>query len=423
MILMTICTEYIYVRYICVYCTIQGNPGGPLQSGLDLASIFLPKNTALLQMTTHNKTEIYKSLNRKSITKKQLNLLILIDKDTASASEVFTTALMDNYRAIVAGTTSLGKNVAQALIRLSDNSAVALTIALFKGPYGKDLGQGLCPHLYLSSYIHQSLLNIHRNNSYNSLDNGYILHNYYDIDNYDNEYPMNRSSINENITNNTNHTNNNIFLKQNREIESLKEKLKMSQTEVFNLQKQLQSTHNNISSITTKHQQQQQQKLQQQSITKDVIQASSEYKKIEQERDSLLDFIQTELDTNKKYITTIQSIETELNQSKTQNQQLSSQIQAMDLQINNYINQLQISDTNMTELDRQYKTLITEKNEWLIEQESLKNSVKLKNEEVVRLTSINNDQSEQVSIFFIIFCIVFIIILNTVAISLSLYFI
>ena len=109
------------------------------------------------------------------------------------------------------------------------------------------------------------------------------------------------------------------------------------------------------------------------------------------------------MDTNKKYITTIQSIETELNQSKTQNQQLSSQIQAMDLQINNYINQLQISDTNMTELDRQYKTLITEKNEWLIEQESLKNSVKLKNEEVERLTSINNDQSVQVSIFYYYF--------------------
>lgn len=135
---------------------VQGNPGGPLQSGLELASMFLPKHSPLLKMTTHNKTETYKSLNNRYISERKMCLLVLTDQGTASASEVFATAVMDNQRAVVAGAKTLGKNLAQALVRLSDHSAISLTVALFKGPYGKDLECGIQPHLTLKSSVFMS---------------------------------------------------------------------------------------------------------------------------------------------------------------------------------------------------------------------------------------------------------------------------
>lgn len=141
---------------------VQGNPGGPLQSGLELAAMFLPKYSSLLKMTTHNKTETYRSLNNRYIPERKLSLLVLTDQNTASASEVFTTALMDNHRTIVAGTKTLGKNLAQALVRLSDQSAISLTVALFKGPHGKDLGYGILPHLPPTSSIFVSVESLSR---------------------------------------------------------------------------------------------------------------------------------------------------------------------------------------------------------------------------------------------------------------------
>ena len=147
---------------------VQGNPGGPLQSGLELASMFLPKYSSLLKMTTHNKTETYRSLNNHYIPERKLSLLVLTDQNTASASEVFTTALMDNHRTIVAGAKTLGKNLAQALVRLSDQSAISLTVALFKGPHGKDLGYGILPHLPSKSSIFVSVESLSRKERMNS---------------------------------------------------------------------------------------------------------------------------------------------------------------------------------------------------------------------------------------------------------------
>ena len=96
---------------------LQGNPGGPLSAALDLAAMFLPHGSVLLQISAHNKTMTYKSLNKNA--DKVTPILILMDGRTASASEIFAAALVDHQRAITAGSRTVGKNVAQVHIYTS----------------------------------------------------------------------------------------------------------------------------------------------------------------------------------------------------------------------------------------------------------------------------------------------------------------
>ena len=74
-----------------------------------------------------------------------LPLLILTDARTASASEVVAAALRDNKRAILFGTRTLGKSVAQAVMILSSGSGVSLTIRSFVSPAGKSMENGVEP--------------------------------------------------------------------------------------------------------------------------------------------------------------------------------------------------------------------------------------------------------------------------------------
>ena len=97
---------------------LQNNPGGPLSAALDLASTFLPKNKPLLQITSHNNTQIFKSNNR--FADSRTPILLLVNEQTASASEIFASALQDHNRGVVAGAcNTLGKNIAQVYIQLT----------------------------------------------------------------------------------------------------------------------------------------------------------------------------------------------------------------------------------------------------------------------------------------------------------------
>ena len=67
-----------------------------------------------------------------------LPIAILVNGDSASASEVFTGAMKDYGRAVVVGTTSYGKGIVQNLIPLGDGSAIKLTTAHYYTPSGFD---------------------------------------------------------------------------------------------------------------------------------------------------------------------------------------------------------------------------------------------------------------------------------------------
>jgi carboxyl-terminal processing protease len=73
---------------------------------------------------------------------------VLVDRGTASAAEVFAAALKDNRAATVVGERTFGKALVQSIQRLTDASAVVLTVAKYKTPRGEDInGRGVAPDL------------------------------------------------------------------------------------------------------------------------------------------------------------------------------------------------------------------------------------------------------------------------------------
>lgn len=130
---------------------LRGNPGGPLLSALELAALFLPHGKIVTLMSSQGKTESHKSLNRSSDRK--TSLLLLSDESTASASEIFIAALQDHNRAKCMGSRTVGKNIAQAMMTLSDGSGVAFTVREYLSPFGKVMCDGITPDIEISGPI------------------------------------------------------------------------------------------------------------------------------------------------------------------------------------------------------------------------------------------------------------------------------
>ena len=75
---------------------------------------------------------------------------MLVNRGTASASEVLAGALKDNKRALIAGEPTFGKGLIQTVVPLSDGSGVAITVARYQTPAGIDINKrGIAPDLAL----------------------------------------------------------------------------------------------------------------------------------------------------------------------------------------------------------------------------------------------------------------------------------
>jgi carboxyl-terminal processing protease len=68
-------------------------------------------------------------------------LILLVDRNTASAAEVFTAALQENGRALVVGEKTYGKGLVQTIARLQDGSALVVTVARYETPLGRDINR------------------------------------------------------------------------------------------------------------------------------------------------------------------------------------------------------------------------------------------------------------------------------------------
>lgn len=115
---------------------LRDNTGGYLQSAVQMANEFLPKNK-LIVYTEGRKSprQDFRSDGRGSY--KQTPLVVLINEGSASASEIFAGAMQDNDRATVFGRRSFGKGLVQKQIEFSDGSMVRLTIARYYTPSGR----------------------------------------------------------------------------------------------------------------------------------------------------------------------------------------------------------------------------------------------------------------------------------------------
>ena len=125
---------------------LRNNGGGMVDECTQIVDLFLDKDKII--MTTKDK----KGNVQKSITKNkkiyEIPLVILVNENTASASEILTGALKDNNRAKVIGTKTYGKGVIQSVFNLSDGSGLKITTAEYFTPYGKEINKkGITPDL------------------------------------------------------------------------------------------------------------------------------------------------------------------------------------------------------------------------------------------------------------------------------------
>jgi len=126
---------------------LRFNPGGLLSASTDIASIFLDRE---LVVTTANREGIIDELRANGTRLTQKPVVILVNQGSASASEILSGALQDNRRAVLVGTTTFGKGLVQSVHELSDKSGLAVTIAHYKTPAGKDIHKkGIKPDFFV----------------------------------------------------------------------------------------------------------------------------------------------------------------------------------------------------------------------------------------------------------------------------------
>jgi carboxyl-terminal processing protease len=116
---------------------LRGNPGGPLDQAIKVANEFLPKGSEIV--STHgrisNSDADYRATEESDFT--QMPIVMIANRDSASASEIVTGALQDHDRAFVVGETTFGKALVQSVYRLSSNAGLALTTAHYYTPSGR----------------------------------------------------------------------------------------------------------------------------------------------------------------------------------------------------------------------------------------------------------------------------------------------
>lgn len=116
---------------------LRGNPGGLVNEAIDIVNIFVPKGQ--LVVTTNSKVKKY---NRTYYTQKdpidtQIPLVILIDGNSASASEIVSGSLQDLDRAVIVGSRSFGKGLVQRPKLLTYGTQIKITIARYYTPSGR----------------------------------------------------------------------------------------------------------------------------------------------------------------------------------------------------------------------------------------------------------------------------------------------
>ena len=134
---------------------LRDNPGGLLSSSLDMLDLMLPEG--LDMVSTKGRTgrvlKDYKSLNRTLISE-GIDITVLINEASASASEIVAGVLQDHDRAVIVGSKSFGKGLVQSVIAIDNTSALKITNSKYYIPSGRSIQK--------REYIDKDLLSTER---------------------------------------------------------------------------------------------------------------------------------------------------------------------------------------------------------------------------------------------------------------------
>ena len=127
-----------------VILDLRNNPGGYLTDAVYIASEFLPQGTPVVMQDSGTQRSTLSANRQGSLL--QIPLVIIINKGSASASEIVSGAIRDNKRGKLVGDTSFGKGTIQQALDLGGSSGLHVTIAKWLTPNGTWVhGKGLTP--------------------------------------------------------------------------------------------------------------------------------------------------------------------------------------------------------------------------------------------------------------------------------------
>jgi carboxyl-terminal processing protease len=116
---------------------LRGNPGGFLESSVQVASLFVESGTVVTEEYGDGRKDEHKVSGEAPL--KDMPLVVLVDEGSASAAEILSGALQDYGRAKLVGTKSFGKGSVQQLQALDQETSLRLTVALFVLPKGRKI--------------------------------------------------------------------------------------------------------------------------------------------------------------------------------------------------------------------------------------------------------------------------------------------
>ena len=116
---------------------LRDNPGGALDQAIRISNRFLPRGDMIVYTRgrVDNADQDYRATEKSEYT--DLPLVVLVNRNSASASEIVSGALQDHDRALVVGETTFGKALVQSVYRITDGAGVAVTTGRYYTPSGR----------------------------------------------------------------------------------------------------------------------------------------------------------------------------------------------------------------------------------------------------------------------------------------------
>jgi carboxyl-terminal processing protease len=124
---------------------LRNNPGGLLDQAVRVSDVFLSSGI-IVTTAGRGRRNLEVERAREKDTEPAYPLIVLVNKGTASASEIVAGALQDHGRAVIMGTSSFGKGSVQTIIELEDGSGLKLTVARYYTPKNRSIQErGIAP--------------------------------------------------------------------------------------------------------------------------------------------------------------------------------------------------------------------------------------------------------------------------------------
>ena len=122
-----------------VVLDLRDNPGGLLDIAVDVVSKFLPESTLVVSTKGRRSDSEHKYYSTESPMLGDVPLAVLVDRGSASASEIVAGAIQDVDRGVIIGTRSFGKGLVQTITRITENSSLKITSGRYYTPSGRSI--------------------------------------------------------------------------------------------------------------------------------------------------------------------------------------------------------------------------------------------------------------------------------------------